>query len=406
MTLIPKLSILIIGISFPPETFLHRLINGLANKNVDVWLSGGKSPPKNWLSTGNRHWVWSPSWNIPGWRRFLNLLLMAINLFGARYIRIKRLLQLVRNEPGFKSKIYLLYKLLPIINCDQEIVYFPWVYAAEDYIPWFESNGQSVIVSLRGSMVNVYPFSKENAFEISSKLSAVLNSVSAVHCVSRDIEKEGIKFGLDIEKSKVIRPAVDPIFFSPDVKSTNNNRIKLITTGSLIWIKGYEYLLLALKALIEIGIDAELHIIGEGDDYGRILYTSEDLGLEENVFLHGKLPPEKVRDILQTSDIFVLSSLSEGISNAVLEAMSCGLPIVTTDCGGMREAVTDGIEGFVVPVREPKAMANAIEKLAKDVRLRKQMGKAGRQRILKEFVLDDQVDAFINLFQSQLTKNL
>ena len=116
--------------------------------------------------------------------------------------------------------------------------------------------------------------------------------------------------------------------------------------------------------------------------------------------MHGKLPPAEVKQRLGKADVFVLSSLSEGISNAVLEAMSCGLPVVTTDCGGMREAVRDGIEGFVVPVRDPDEMAAALHKLAQSPELRNKMGRAGRERVLSAFNSQAQIDAFVNLFES------
>jgi glycosyltransferase involved in cell wall biosynthesis len=107
-----------------------------------------------------------------------------------------------------------------------------------------------------------------------------------------------------------------------------------------------------------------------------------------------------VRDQLRAADLFVLSSLSEGIANAALEAMSCGLPVVTSDCGGMREAVTDGVEGYVVPLRDPQAMAAALHKLANDSLLRSRMGATGRNRVIADFNLDDQIYAFHALFHS------
>jgi glycosyltransferase involved in cell wall biosynthesis len=102
---------------------------------------------------------------------------------------------------------------------------------------------------------------------------------------------------------------------------------------------------------------------------------------------------------LQRADVFVLASLSEGISNAVLEAMACGLPIVTTDCGGMREAITDGVEGFVVPVRDSESMANALEKLIADKVLRAEMGCRARERILGGFTLERQVEQFLAMYE-------
>ena len=141
------------------------------------------------------------------------------------------------------------------------------------------------------------------------------------------------------------------------------------------------------------------HIIGDGQDYSRLLYTIGDLNLEGKVHLHGRLTPLEVRHRLQEADAFLLSSLSEGISNAVLEAMACGLPVVTTDCGGMTEAVTDGVEGLVTPVRDPEAMAAALARLAADTELARRLGQAARQRILKDFTLKRQVEKFIELFR-------
>jgi colanic acid/amylovoran biosynthesis glycosyltransferase len=140
-------------------------------------------------------------------------------------------------------------------------------------------------------------------------------------------------------------------------------------------------------------------VIGQGPEEQRLRYTIHDLGLEEQVQLLGKQPPEVVRTYLQAADAFLLSSLSEGIANAALEAMACGVPVVTTDCGGMREAVTHSVEGWLTPVRQPVAMAQALQKLWEDPALRPQMGTAGRHRVVKDFNLDQQISQFLDLFQ-------
>ena len=82
----------------------------------------------------------------------------------------------------------------------------------------------------------------------------------------------------------------------------------------------------------------------------------------------------------------------------MLEAMSCGLPVVTTECGGMGEAVTDGIEGFVVPVRDSGAMSVALRTVASDSELRARMGAAARQTIVSNFSLRWQIQQFSNLY--------
>ena len=79
--------------------------------------------------------------------------------------------------------------------------------------------------------------------------------------------------------------------------------------------------------------------------------------------------------------------------------MACGLPVVTTDVGGMAEAVTDGVEGFLVPPRDPAATAGALYRLWAQPELRRTMGAAGRRRVQRDFALDDQIDAFAGLLR-------
>jgi glycosyltransferase involved in cell wall biosynthesis len=98
----------------------------------------------------------------------------------------------------------------------------------------------------------------------------------------------------------------------------------------------------------------------------------------------------------------VLPSLTEGISNAALEAMACGLAVVTTGCGGMREAVTDGVEGLVVKTRDIAGMAAALERLAKDSRLRRRLGEAARAAVSKRFSLVRQTDEFLRLYNEAI----
>jgi glycosyltransferase involved in cell wall biosynthesis len=117
------------------------------------------------------------------------------------------------------------------------------------------------------------------------------------------------------------------------------------------------------------------------------------------VTLRFTIPPSQVREAMQHSDIFLHSSLSEGVSNAVLEAMACGLPVVTADAGGMHEAVRDGHDGFLVPLRDPAAAAAAVERLARDPELRVRIGRAGRATVESRFRLDDQVARFITMYE-------
>jgi glycosyltransferase involved in cell wall biosynthesis len=228
---------------------------------------------------------------------------------------------------------------------------------------------------------------------------------AAVHCVSEATLRDACQLGLDPIKAVVIRPAVESELFRPATSPRSKVGVfSVVTVGTLIWRKGYEWALQTIQKVADCGIKVRFDIIGDGPDRQRVLYTIHDLGLQECVRLHGRLGPEEVLSRLREADAFLLSSLSEGISNAALEAMSCGVPIVTTECGGMREAVTDGVEGFVAPVRDAEALANGLLRLAGDSLMRLRMGQAARARIEREFRLNRQIEQWLQLFRNVLKK--
>lgn len=288
---------------------------------------------------------------------------------------------------------------IPFLRLSPRIVHFEWNSAAIIY-KWLPGLlGCHSVVSCRGRQINIVPFlpGKEDYLY---KLKQSFQIVDAVHCVSQHILEQACQLGLDRAKGHVIYTAVDTDFFKigpPNVKAPII--IKLITVGAAMWRKGYEYLLLTIKYLVEFGHQVHLSIVDdEGPECDRIIFTVKDLGLEQNVRMLGRLSAEGVRNALWCSDIFLLASLSEGLSNAVVEAMACGLPVVVTECGGMREAVTDGVEGFVVPTRDPNSMAHKIIMLIENPELRIKMGQAGFERVRRQFTLERQAQEFFSLY--------
>lgn len=354
-------------------------------------------PGDKWLFHPNLRWLWAPFWgDTPVIKRLFGLMGLFIGGLRKDPGAVWKIMHL--GGGSFPDRLRVWLRLLPFVGQRWDVTYFPWNSAAIEYLPLF-ALGPPVVVSCRGSQVNVAPHDPGRQ-ALRQELRLTFHKAAAVHCVSESIKIEASRYGLDASKARVIHPAVDPNFFRPgDRAQSADGTFNIITTGSLAWVKGYEYALLAVRLLLDQGIPAYFHIIGGGPDYSRLLYTIGDLNLEGNVHLYGRLAPLEVRHRLQEADAFLLSSLSEGISNAVLEAMACGLPVVTTECGGMREAVTDGVEGLVTPVRNPEAMAAALARLAVDTELARRLGQAARQRILKDFTLKQQVEKFIELFR-------
>jgi colanic acid/amylovoran biosynthesis glycosyltransferase len=269
-----------------------------------------------------------------------------------------------------------------------DVLYLPWTATAVDRPEVFDL-GPPVVVSCRGAQVNVAPWNPARA-ALRDGLPRAFERAAAVHCVSDAIRDEAGRFGLDPAKATVIRPAVDLERFRPSPPPGGHH---LVSVGRLQWRKGYEYALLAVRRLLDAGHPVTYDIVGQEADGGATRHAIHDLGLADVVRLVPPTGHDAVPGHLARADALLLPSLSEGIANAALEAMACARPVVVTDCGGMTEAIDDGVEGRVVPVRDPAAMAAAVEGLDPS------MGRAGRARVESAHDLRDQVAAFARLFE-------
>jgi colanic acid/amylovoran biosynthesis glycosyltransferase len=391
------LRLLVVGVAWPPETFIAHLLQGLAQSGIEVTLATGRKPSDEWLQDAKIYWLHIPAWEQPVIPRMAQL---AAQAGGAmlRSLRDARVFaRAARPAATQGQRLAGWNRLLPYAGRRWDVIYFPWNSAAIEHLPLFEL-GMPVVISCRGSQIYVAPHNPERE-PFHRGLRESFARAAVVHGVSKAIVQEAVQYGLDPARARVIYPAVDPDFFCPVVpRGPGRQDFSIVTTGSLVWVKGYEYACAAIRRLKDRGVPARLEIIGDGPEQQRLLYTIYDLGLEGSVQLAGRLSPPAVRQRLQAADVFLLSSLSEGLSNAALEAMACELPVVTTDCGGMREAITAGVEGLITPVRDAEALAEALEWLWRYPDMRLRMGQAGRRRVLRDFSLQDQTAQFVELF--------
>jgi len=397
------MSVLINGVNWPPETFITRLIDGLLNAGIHITIATTQRPDKAWLERDGFSWLYEPAWEGNHLLRLLRLGMAFVRtaLMAQQDLRI--FLHSANQETSRVAFLRILQRLLPYAGRRWDVIYFPWNSGAVERLALFELS-VPVVISCRGAQVNIAPYNPER-IDFRKGLKTSFEKAAYVHCVSKNILDEAEKFGLAVEKAKIIHPAVDIHFFKPPALKTTSTKIfRIVSIGALIWRKGYEYALTALHRIKVEGIPVHYQIIGDGPDRQRILYTIHDLGLQDTVQLMGRQPPAAVRDLLQQADVFLHASLSEGIANVVLEAMACGLPVVVTDCGGMREAVSNGIEGFVTAVRDPQGLACALENLWRDPDLRQEMGQQARSRAVSEFSLDRQIIQFQKLFTGMQIK--
>ncbi len=143
--------------------------------------------------------------------------------------------------------------------------------------------------------------------------------------------------------------------------------------------KDIDTLLRATALVVRQDASFRLEIAGDGPCMSSLRQTSASLGLEEHVRFLGEV--RDVAALLARAGLFVLSSLSEGISLTLLEAMACGLPLIATRVGGNPEVICDGETGFLVPPQNPRALADALLRLRCDHLLCVRLGEAGRRRV-------------------------
>jgi glycosyltransferase involved in cell wall biosynthesis len=156
---------------------------------------------------------------------------------------------------------------------------------------------------------------------------------------------------------------------------------KAIFVGSLTTLKGVRWLVKAWNLVIKEYPKAKLLIVGDGDNRRNLETMARKLNLERNVIFFGYQATHTIPYWLACADRFVLPSLFEGRPNALLEALQSRLPVVATDIAGIRELIQDGVNGFLVPGRNPEALADKILKLYSSEDLRKKMGRAGKESI-------------------------
>jgi glycosyltransferase involved in cell wall biosynthesis len=161
--------------------------------------------------------------------------------------------------------------------------------------------------------------------------------------------------------------------------------LTLVQVANFIPYKGHRDLIEALAIASPALPPAwRMLLVGRDDGIGEQLRNQAAAHkLTDRISFLG--PRDDVADLLAASDIGILASHQEGFSNAVLEGMAAGLPMVVTDVGGNAEAVLDGVTGLVVPPRDPRRLAEAITRLAQDRERRLAFGAAGRQRVAECF---------------------
>ena len=174
----------------------------------------------------------------------------------------------------------------------------------------------------------------------------------------------------------------------------------LVNVGALVPHKGQKFLVEAMARVRRAVADAQLVIFGEGELRASLEQQIRELDLQKHVVLAGFR--DDVLSLTKSADLFVMSSVTEGLGSTVLDAMAMGLAVVGTRAGGIPEAVEDGVTGVLVPPGQADALAQALVRVLGDPALRQRMGEAGQARVRAEFDVDHLVDGTLAAYRRLL----
>ncbi len=228
--------------------------------------------------------------------------------------------------------------------------------------------GVPVVITLRGV--------EEDYMRIPSialQISQALASAEGCICVSHSLKELAVQAGARADTTKVIHNAVDRRIFAPKDKFGSRSGIGLpkdapliVSVGNLLSVKQHSVLISAFEILSQNLPDARLAIIGgamhEPDHPRELVSQCADLGVSDRVTFTGKISETEVAKWLNSADVFALASRREGCCNAILEALACGLPVIATPVGDNPYFVKDDNNGYLVPVDDGIAMADAMLK--------------------------------------------
>lgn len=232
-----------------------------------------------------------------------------------------------------------------------------------------------------------------NAGAVKKQLLAEGVSAEKIHVVHNGMDLNRIPVLTDIDRTEVLRSYGETI--------PSEAKIVLIVANMHHPVKDHPTFLRAAQKVRASVPEAHFVLAGEGELMSDLKRQASDSGLSERAHFIGRC--ERVAELLNVSDVCVLSSTSEGFSNSILEYMAAARPVVVTDVGGAREAVMEGESGFIVAARDAETLAARITYLLENPERAKQMGAHGRQIVEQNFSLKAQLARTVAVYEKLLT---
>jgi sugar transferase (PEP-CTERM/EpsH1 system associated) len=221
------------------------------------------------------------------------------------------------------------------------------------------------------------------------------------------IQKE---FRLSLDNIIPIINGVDSNTFRPELNSSIRNELSIPdqdiiigSVGRLVSVKNYPSLINAFFHGLQKSSHTHLVFAGDGPERNTLEKLANDLNLRERVHFLGRR--DDIPNVMNGFDLFVLPSFSEGLSNTLLEAMSCGVPVIASHVGGNPEIVKVNVSGLLYPSNDVEALSKILCRLCNSTSEIEKLSTLAREHIVKNYSLQSMVDNYESVYDHQLTKN-
>lgn len=380
--------------AYPDTTFLTHLSRKLADDNAfEIQIFGKRTKREKQDGKINFH-------NHPK-NKFLSLLFIIkyfILVAFSDFKKLKMFVKQLKNEGLWWSRLTI---ILPMLYHKPHVIHIQWIKSYNIFSGFEKILEAKFIVSIRGHQLSISGFLYDDTKDI---IVEATNNAVRIHSISDDLTNQLVSLNPEC-KSKIVKipPAIDVALFSTKEKVTKNETIQIISVCRLSWKKGLHYGLYSLKILKDRGVAFHYHIVGEGNQKEELQYLMTSLGLEEKVTFHGKLNQFEVKKKLEYCDVFLLPSVQEGFSNAVIEAQAIGLPCVVSNAEGLSENIEEGVTGFIFQKRNYIQAADILQKVSNwDDTVYNTFSKRAKKRAKQHFDSNWQIEEFKNMYRESI----
>jgi glycosyltransferase involved in cell wall biosynthesis len=261
--------------------------------------------------------------------------------------------------------------------------------------------GLPYLISLRGADVpsdEVKRFAKHYKV-LRPFISRLWRDADALVAVSNGLRSYAHETAPDLP-IEVIPNAIELSVFTPPRSRQHDGPIRLLFVGRFNAFKNVETLLEAANCLKERGIDNfELQLVGDGERRANLERLTAEKGLTRHVRFLGWVDRQTIVERYRQADLFVTATTWEGMPNTVLEGMACGLPVVASRASGLDQLVQDGVNGYLVDLNNPAALADRLAELIDNPYERRRMGKESRRIAEQEFAWEYITEQYVGIYK-------